>query len=96
MVDIEFVRLIKEEASTVTEKVTISKFKATCLSLLDKVKRTGKPILVTRKGEPIAQVLPPPLPEMPKSWLGSFQSTGKIVGDITSPSLDECEWEMLK
>lgn len=78
------------------EKVTISKFKATCLALLNKVKETGQPILVTRRGEPIAQVIPPPLPEKPESWLGSFQSTGKIVGDIISPPLDEKAWKTLQ
>jgi len=77
------------------ETVTISKFKATCLALLDRVKKTGQPILVTRKGEPIAQILPPPPPEKPESWLGSFTSSGKIVGDIISPALDEKEWEAL-
>lgn len=79
-----------------TEQVTISKFKATCLALLDRVKRTGKPILVTRKGEPIAQVTPPPPPERPTSWLGSFQSSGKIVGDIISPATSENDWEALR
>ncbi len=79
-----------------TEKITISKFKATCLALLDKVRRTGQPILVTRKGEPIAQVIPPPLPEKPESWLGSFKSTGRIVGDIISPALDEDDWDTLR
>lgn len=78
------------------EKVTISKFKATCLALLNKVKKTGQPILVTRRGEPIAQVIPPPLPEKPESWLGSFQSTGKIVGEIISPPLDEKAWKALQ
>jgi len=78
------------------EVVPISKFKATCLALLDKVKRTGKPILVTRKGEPIALVTSPPLPEKPAVWLGTFQSSGKIVGDIVSPASEEGEWEVLK
>ncbi len=78
------------------ETVPISKFKATCLALLDKVKRTGQPITVTRKGEPIAQVIPPPTPEKPESWLGCFQSSGKIVGDIVSPATDEDEWEVFQ
>ena len=78
------------------EVVTISKFKATCLALLDKVKRTGQPILVTRRGEPIALVSPPPEPEKPDSWLGMFQSRGKIIGDIVSPILDQTVWEVLK
>jgi prevent-host-death family protein len=78
------------------ESIPISKFKATCLSLLDRVKKTGQPILVTKKGEPIAQVIPPPRPKKPASWLGSFQSTGKIKGDILSPALAEADWEVLK
>src|SRR5438132_8884485 len=57
------------------DEVTISKFKATCLALLAKVKRTGRPILVTRKGEPIAQIIPPPPPKRPESWLGDRKST---------------------
>lgn len=77
------------------EKVPISKFKATCLALLDKVKRTGQPILVTRKGEPVAQVIPPPPPERPETWLGSFASSGKIIGDIVSPALEEDQWDVL-
>lgn len=86
----------KEELFMEEEVVPISKFKATCLALLDKVKRTGKPILVTRRGEPIALVTSPPKPEKPASWLGTFRSSGKIVGDIVSPALDESEWEVLK
>ena len=75
------------------DEVTISKFKATCLALLAKVKRTGRPILVTRKGEPIAQIIPPPPPKRPASWLGSLSKTGRITGDIMSPPVAESEWE---
>lgn len=78
------------------ERVTVSKFKATCLALLERVKRTGRPILITRRGEPLAQVVPPPAPEKPAAWLGSFRSTGKIVGDVVSPALAERDWEVLR
>ena len=78
-----------------TETVTISKFKATCLALLSRVKRTGKPILVTRKGEPVAEIIPPPPPEKPQAWLGSFEASGKIVGDIMAPAMEESDWEIL-
>src|SRR3989441_11515003 len=63
------------------------------LALLAKVKRTGRPILVPRKGEPIAQIIPPPPPKRPESWLGSLSKTGKIIGDIVSPAVPEHEWE---
>ena len=78
------------------ETVPISKFKATCLALLDKVKRTGQPILVTRKGDPIAQVIPPIPSPPPQSWLGSMKETGQIHDDIVAPATDPAEWDVLK
>ena len=75
------------------ETVTISKFKATCLALLDQVNRTGRPILVTRRGEPIAEIVPPAAHGEGRSWLGSLASTGRIVGDIVSSAADESDWE---
>jgi prevent-host-death family protein len=77
------------------ETIPISKFKATCLRLLDNVKKTGKSILVTRNGEPIALVTPPP-PSKPEQWLGCMQDRIKITGDIISSVLEEKEWEVLK
>jgi antitoxin (DNA-binding transcriptional repressor) of toxin-antitoxin stability system len=78
------------------EEVNISTFKATCLALLEKVRKTRQSILVLKRGEPIAQVIPPPLPDKPVSWLGSMKETGTIEGNIVSPVLDEGEWEVLK
>jgi antitoxin (DNA-binding transcriptional repressor) of toxin-antitoxin stability system len=78
------------------EEIAISKFKATCLHLLDDVKKTGKSIIVTRKGEAIAIVAPPPPPPKPKSWLGSMRETIQVTGDIISPAADKNEWEVLR
>jgi prevent-host-death family protein len=76
--------------------ITISKFKATCLAVLDKVKRTGEPMIVTRHGKPIALISPPPPSSPKKKWLGTFRSRGKIVGDIISPASEEMDWEGLR
>ena len=78
------------------ETVPISKFKATCLALLEKVKRTGQPLLITRRGEPIAEVVPAPAGNPRGSWLGSFASSGRIVGDIVAPAASESDWETLR
>ncbi len=78
------------------DTVNISTFKATCLARLDKVKRTGRPLLVTRKGEPIAQINPPSPAKPRASWLGSLRSTGRIVGDIVSPAVSPEEWDVLR
>jgi prevent-host-death family protein len=77
------------------ETVNVSTFKATCLALLEKVKKTGQPILILKKGKPLAEVIPPPPPEKPESWLGILRSEGEILGDIISPASDEAEWEAL-
>jgi prevent-host-death family protein len=78
-----------------SQTVSISEFKARCLALLDLVKKTGQPLLITKRGEPIAQVVPPPEGQKPPSWLGCMRGTGIIVGDIVSPATDEDEWEAL-
>jgi prevent-host-death family protein len=77
------------------ETVAISRFKATCLAVLQRVRRTGKPVLVTRFGKPIAEIVPPSGRARTQSWIGSFASRGRIVGDILSPAADEKEWEVL-
>lgn len=76
-------------------KISISEFKATCLKVLDQVKKTGKKVVVTRRGKPIALVSPPPPPDKIDSWVGKFKDQGTITGDIVSPVVDELEWEVL-
>ena len=76
------------EIFIMVDEVEISKIKATCLTLLDSVKDTGRSILVTRRGEPVALITPPLKPKKPELWLGMFQSEGKIVGDIISPNFN--------
>ena len=78
------------------ETIAISKFKATCLAVLERVRRTGEPVLVTRFGEPVAEVVPPPAPTRPRKWLGSFRERGEILGDVVSPATSEEEWDALK
>ena len=71
------------------ETIPISKFKATCLALLKRVQKTGQPILITRRGEPIAQVGPPPPLVNRGDWLGCMKGTARIVGDIVSPDPED-------
>lgn len=77
------------------DMIPISKFKATCLAVIEKVNRTGKPVMVTKRGKPIAMINPAPPPEKKASWLGSFKRKGKICGDIVSPVVPENEWSVL-
>lgn len=75
------------------KEVAISEFKAKCLGLIEEVRKTRKPIRVTRFGEPVAEVVPA-APTMAKgSRLGCMAGTGSIVGDIVGSISDESEWE---
>ena len=74
----------------------ISKFKATCLATLERVRRTGRPLRVTRFGKPVADIVPPAPEPSAKSWLGSLRGTARIEGDITRPSSELVEWEVLR
>lgn len=78
------------------EQIAISKFKATCLAVLERVRQTHTPVLVTRFGQPVAEVIPPPPPKRAKRWLGALAGTGRIRGDIVAPVSDENDWEVLR
>ena len=77
------------------KEIAISEFKAKCLALIDQVQKTKKPILITRFGKPVAEVIPPS-PAPVGDWIGSMRDSMKIVGDIVSPASDESEWEVLR
>jgi prevent-host-death family protein len=74
------------------DEISISKFKATCLAVLERVRRTGQPIRVTRFGKPVAEIVPPGEVSRPKRRLGTLGG-GRIIGDIVGPIGDESDWE---
>jgi antitoxin (DNA-binding transcriptional repressor) of toxin-antitoxin stability system len=74
------------------EEIAISKFKATCLAVLERVRRTGQPIRVTRFGQVIAEIKPPSL-QQPARHFGRHLGSGVILGDIVGPIGDESDWE---
>jgi len=78
------------------EEIAISKFKATCLAVVERVRKTRKPIRITKFGKPVAELVPATQPAKKKSWIGSMVGTGRIVGDIISPASDEDDWEVLR
>lgn len=76
------------------EEIQISKFKATCLAVLDEVRRTGQPVLVTRFGKPVAEIVPPPKPPT-GAWLGAMRNQGAILGSLVEPVSHPQDWEAM-
>ena len=64
-------------------EIAISKFKATCLGVIEDVRKTRTPVRVTRFGRPVAEIVP--VSAAPKGWLGSMRGEMEIVGDIVAP-----------
>jgi antitoxin (DNA-binding transcriptional repressor) of toxin-antitoxin stability system len=74
------------------EEIAISKFKATCLAVLERVRKTGQPIRVTRFGQIIAEIQPPSSARSPRRF-GRHIGSAVILGDIVGPIGDESDWE---
>jgi prevent-host-death family protein len=74
------------------EQIPVSKFKATCLAVVQRVKRTGRPVLITRFGQPVAEVTPPRRRASRSDWLGSMAGRAETSGDIVGPVIDAESW----
>jgi prevent-host-death family protein len=59
-------------------------FKAECLKLMDEVARTGQPLVITKHGKPVAQLVP--VAAEPKSLFGYMRNTVTIRGDVVAPT----------
>jgi antitoxin (DNA-binding transcriptional repressor) of toxin-antitoxin stability system len=77
------------------DTMPISKFKATCLATLERVRRTRRPLRVTRFGRPVADIVPPAVSaEESRTWLGCMAGMTEIVGDIVAPL--DVKWNALE
>ena len=75
------------------DEIAISKFKATCLAVVERVRKTGKPILVTRFGRPVARIEPPADQPTKQLKFGTGAASMTIKDDIVGPISDISEWE---
>ena len=72
-------------------EINASTFKAQCLKLLDLVDENKTDIVVTKRGRPVARLVPYQ-PGPPKPLLGRLEGMGTTSGDIISPT--EEEWSL--
>lgn len=61
--------------------VNAAEFKAKCLKLLDEVAATHQPLVITKRGRPVARVVPIE-DDTVHSLFGYMKGTGEILGDI--------------
>jgi len=71
-----------------------SEFKARCLQVMEQVSTTRNPVLITKRGKPVAKLVP--VDQAPEWVPGRLAGKIEILGDIVSPVLPPEEWESLK
>jgi antitoxin (DNA-binding transcriptional repressor) of toxin-antitoxin stability system len=66
--------------------IQASKFKATCLQLMDEIAASGERVVITKHGKPIS--LLSPYSAKPETLFGLHSGSIKILGDLVEP-IDE-------
>ncbi|HVN19183.1 MAG TPA: type II toxin-antitoxin system Phd/YefM family antitoxin [Dongiaceae bacterium] len=69
-------------------------FKAKCLQVMEQVRSTGTPVLITKRGKAVAKLVP--AEEARTSAFDSLKGNIEIRGDIVSPVVPPEDWEALK
>ena len=64
-------------------KINAAQFKAKCLKLIDEVAATRKPLVITKRGKPLAKLVPIENEKRP-SLFGYMRGTVQILGDIVN------------
>ncbi len=77
------------------DAMPISKFKAQCLAVMDRVRRTGRPVRVTRYGRPVADVVPAAPGARQARTLGFLRDATTISGDLIAPVTGSDDWNAL-
>ncbi|HXB23695.1 MAG TPA: type II toxin-antitoxin system Phd/YefM family antitoxin [Gemmatimonadaceae bacterium] len=63
-------------------------FKQRCLQIMEAVRRSRVPVTITKRGVPIAKLVPLDGREDAPDGFGSLRGTVAYHGDITAPDLD--------
>ena len=65
-------------------EIPAGQFKARCLQLMDVVEETGREVVITKRGRPVARLVP--IAEAAaRDVFGCMRGTVTVVGDIVAP-----------
>ena len=74
--------------------IAAAQFKARCLKIMEEVRAKREPVLITKKGRPIAKLVPAGEPV--RDVFGCLSGTLEIVGDVEAPVLPPQAWNALR
>jgi prevent-host-death family protein len=70
--------------------IPAGEFKARCLQLMDEVEETGREVIITKRGRPVAKLVPVG-EAAAREVFGCMRGTVTVVADLVAP-LEE-RWE---
>jgi prevent-host-death family protein len=76
----------------VTRRIAAGQFKARCLALMEEVRELGVEYVITKRGEPIARLVPVPKRERLRLF-GHLKGSVVGYGDLVAPV--DAAWEAL-
>jgi len=79
-------------AAGIIREIPAGEFKARCLAIMDEVQQRGGAYIITKRGVPVAKLVPARLERRP--LLGSMKGSVVTRGDVVKP-LDE-PWDALE
>jgi prevent-host-death family protein len=71
------------------EEIGAGEFKAKCLQLMDLVQKTKIPIVITKRGKPVAKLMP--FESEPEEFFGCLKGSVHISADIINPF--DVQWD---
>jgi len=74
--------------------IPAGQFKARCLRILDDVCSTREPVVITKRGRPVAKLVP--ASGQRDDAFGCMKGEVEIVGDIVSSAVPLEDWDVLR
>ena len=76
------------------KKIAAGKFKTECLAIMETVRTTREPVLITKRGRAVAKLVPADISS--DNFIGRLEGIVKVVGDVESPLESADSWEALR
>lgn len=74
--------------------IPAGQFKARCLKIMDEVHATREPVIITKKGRPVARLVADGASA--KDIFGCMKGQVEIVGDVVAPAIPIEDWSMIR
>ena len=73
-------------------EISAAQFRSNCFKIIDKVEKTHKEIIITKRGKPVAKLVYYKKNDDFDPMLGAMAGSGETIADLTEPF--EEEWEL--